>query len=88
MDLLVVGGAKKVHQGFEEASIDDRRFIKRMDRDVADTCDSGEDEREVGGLQKAKEWGKTLGPHDFELVFLVGCKVSEGEGGLALDLGR
>jgi hypothetical protein len=87
LDLFVVGASKKMYQRLEETSIDDRRFIHGVNRDVADTCDGGEDEGEEGGLKEAEKRTKTTIAHNLELVLLVRSEVAQSKSGLALNLG-
>lgn len=88
LDLLVVGGSKEVDEGLEEVGLDDGGLVHRVDRNVSNAGNRGENERQVGGLQEAEEWVEAVGSHDIELVLLIGSKVSEGKSCLALDLGR
>lgn len=87
LDLFIVGRAQKIHQGFEEACVDDRRFVERMDRDVANTGDGREYQRKIGGLQESEEGRKTSSANNLELVLFIGSKITQGQRRLALHLG-
>ena len=41
-----------------------------MNRDISDTGGSGEDEREISGLEQAEERGQTVGLDNLKLVLL------------------
>ena len=85
LNFLIVGATEKMYQGLEEASIDDGRFVHGVDGDVADTGDSGEDERKEGGLEEAEKRTKTTVAHNLELVLLIRGEVAQSKSGLALD---
>lgn len=48
LNLIVVGRAEQVHQGAEEASLDDGRLVCGVNGNVSYACDGGEDKGEVG----------------------------------------
>jgi hypothetical protein len=85
LDFLVVGASKKMYQRLEETSIDDGRLVHGVNGDVADTGDSGEDERKEGGLEEAEKRTKTTVAHNLELVLLIRGEVAQSKSGLALD---
>lgn len=41
LDFFIVGRSQQIDERFEEAGIDNRGLVERVDRDVTDTCDSG-----------------------------------------------
>lgn len=88
LNLFVLGGSEQVDERLQEAGFDDRGFVERVDGDVPDAGDRGEDEREVGGVEKLYERSEPVGPDDIELVFLVRSEVPERKSSLALHLWR
>lgn len=72
LNLLVLVVRKQVDQGRKEAGLDDRRLVRRVDRDVADACGGGEDEREERGAEEAEERGEAAVLDDFDLVLFCG----------------
>lgn len=58
-----------------------------MNRNVANTGDGGKNKRKIGGLQESQERGEALRANNLKLVFLIGCKIAQSQGSLALDLG-
>ena len=52
LNLFVVLERQKVDERLQEARLDDRRLVMRVDGYVPDTCSSRENQREVGGLEE------------------------------------
>ena len=88
LDLFVVDRPQQVDQRLQEARLDDGRLVERVDGDVADAGDGGQDQRQVGRLQQPEQRRQPARLDDLELVFLVRREVSERQCGLTLHLRR
>ena len=74
LDLLVLVVREQVDQGREEARLDDRRLVVRVDRDVAHACGRREDEGKEGGAEEAEERREATVAHDFKLVLVCASR--------------
>ena len=70
LDLFVVLERQQVDQGLQETRLDDRGLVLRMNRDIAHTSRSGEDEGKVGGLEQTEKGSQTIGLNNLQLVLL------------------
>lgn len=86
LNFLVIFEGKEVDERLQEAGLNDRRLVLRVDRDIANTCGGRKDEGQVGRLEETKEGGETIGLDYVELVLLVAGKIAESKGRLALNL--
>jgi hypothetical protein len=88
LDLVIVCRAEKVDERSEKASFNNGGFVGGVDGDVSYACNGRQDKWEVGRLQETEKRRQAACAHNLELVAFVGRKVSQGEGSLALHLGR
>jgi hypothetical protein len=78
LNLLILVG-EEVDERREETGFDDGRFVGGVDGDVADAGGGGEDKREEGGTEEAKEGRETAVLDDFDLVLLYSGGTGEQE---------
>jgi hypothetical protein len=53
--LFVVLEVEEVDEGLQEAGLNDRRLVLRMNGHISHTSGGGKDKRKIGGLQQAKK---------------------------------
>lgn len=70
LNLLVLVERKEADERLQEASLDNRRFIRGVNGDVANASSRGEHQRKVGRVEEAKERLKAVCLHDVNLVLL------------------
>lgn len=68
LDLFILVERQQLDQGSQESRIDDRGFVRGVDRHVSDTSSGGENEREVRGVQEPEEGFQAVGFDDLELI--------------------
>jgi hypothetical protein len=72
LDLFIVLEREEVDKRVQEASLNDRGLVLGVDGNIANAGSSGEDKREVAGLEEAEERSKTIGFDNLELILLYG----------------
>ena len=86
LQLLVLLVTQELNQGVQEARVDDRALVLRVDRHVAHARGRREDQREERRAEQAEQRREAVAAHDLDLVLFVAREVAQRKRRLALHL--